>query len=55
MRYDSFEVLENIQCSHVFFQGLALNVCTSGSSGVMTLTIQAGASRLISDLDSENM
>lgn len=40
-RYDSFEVLENMQCSHVMFQGLSLNVCTSGASGVMTLSIQA--------------
>ena len=39
-QYDSFEVLENMQCSHVMFQGLSLNVCTSGASGVMTLSIQ---------------
>lgn len=39
-QYESFQVLENIQCSHVFFSGLVVNICTSGASGVMTLTIE---------------
>jgi len=39
-KYESFQVLENIQASHILFSGLVCNLCTSGSSGAMTITVE---------------
>jgi len=40
-KYDSFEVLENIQAALAgFMTGINLSVCTSGASGTMTMSVQ---------------
>ncbi|CAE7702747.1 norA [Symbiodinium microadriaticum] len=40
-KYDSFEVLENIQAALAgFMTGINLSVCTSGASGTMAMSVQ---------------
>ncbi|CAE7207736.1 norA [Symbiodinium pilosum] len=40
-KYDSFEIVENIQAAHaLFMSGINLSVCTSGASGSLAMSVQ---------------